>query len=289
MLTIAVTADLHLNHARGQDANAALLAFLQHNTPDVLVIAGDVASSVSFAAALERFAGLPCLKAVTPGNHDLWVPTDHPTDSLHAYETALPAAAARHGFHWLDGWPLILPDHGLAIVGSVNWYDYSWAIDGLRRLHPGEEHRLASKRFTRGRHNDAVFVRWPLDDVTFTARVVARLERDLTEALAAVPACIVATHHPPLTGMSFPGPVPAAELDHLLWDAFAGNVAVEALLTRHAARIPFAFCGHTHREAETTAGAMRGINVGGGYDEKRLLWLEWPAGKVTTHTFGGGG
>jgi predicted phosphohydrolase len=287
MLSLAVTADLHMNHSRGQRANDALLAFLRDNTPDVLILAGDVAASVSFGASLERFADLPCHKAVTPGNHDLWVPTDHPDDSLHAYEVSMPEEAARHGFHWLDGGPMLLPEYGLAIAGSVNWYDYSWAIDKLRQLYPEEEHRLASKRFTRGRHNDAVFVRWPLNDVSFTERVTSNLERHLNEALDAVPACIVVTHHPPVPGMSFPGPRPGYTLDSLLWDAFAGNTATERLLTRHAGRIPFAFCGHTHRENETRIGPMRGMNIGGGYDTKRLLWLDWPEGAVTAHTFTG--
>src|SRR5262249_25014102 len=97
-LSIALTADLHFNHAKGQSANDALLAFLRQNVPDVLVIAGDVAASASFGPSLERFASLPCRKVVTPGNHDLWVPTAHPTDSLHAYQVQLPADAARTGF-----------------------------------------------------------------------------------------------------------------------------------------------------------------------------------------------
>jgi predicted phosphohydrolase len=286
-LSIAVTADLHLNHARGQAANDALLAFLRRNVPDVLVIAGDVAASVSFGAGLARFAGLPCLKIVTPGNHDLWVPTDHPTDSLHAYRELLPAEAARHGFHWLDGGPLIFREQGLAIAGSVNWYDYGWAIQAMQRLHPDELHRLESKRFERGRHNDAVFVRWPLDDAGFTALVAEALGRHIEEALAEVSACVVVTHHPPLYSMSFPRWGPPMELEQLMWDAFAGNPRVERLLMRHASRIPFAFCGHTHRGATAVAGGIRGYNVGGGYDEKRLLWLEWPAGTVTAHEFGG--
>lgn len=285
-LTIALTADLHLNHARGQQANEALLAFLRHNVPDVLVIAGDVASSVSFGVCLERFADLPCRKAVTPGNHDLWVPTDHPTDSLHAYQVQLPAEAALFGFHYLDHGPLLLPEHGLAIAGSVNWYDYSWSADAVRRLHPGEEHRLASKMFTRGRHNDANFVRWPMDDIGFTALVASALGRHIEAALAEVPSCIVVTHHPPFYGISFPRVAPPVELDSLLWDAFGGNAAVEGLLAKHAARIPFAFCGHTHREAEAELGPIRGYNIGGGYESKRLLWLEWPAGTVRAHEFG---
>ena len=59
----------------------------------------------------------------------------------------------------------------------------------LRELVPDYERRLRHKLFTRGRHNDARFIRWPLDDVRFTRQVwpgdtlTARGEvTDVTEA-----------------------------------------------------------------------------------------------------------
>jgi 3',5'-cyclic AMP phosphodiesterase CpdA len=154
----------------------------------------------------------------------------------------------------------------------------------LRSLFPGEEDRLRSKVFTRGRHNDARFVRWPLDDVRFTAEVVAVFERHLEEALARVSKVIVIAHHPPFSGLNVPREGPPS-LDRLLWEAFSGNRAMEAVLERHADRIPFVFCGHTHRARECERGTMRGFNVGGDYPFKRLLLLDWPEGRVEAHTF----
>ena len=86
--------------------------------------------------------------------------------------------------------------------------------------------------------------------------------------------------HSALTGMKPP------TLDRLLWEAFSGNQDVEELLTEHADRVAFAFCGHTHRARENTLGAIRGYNVGGGYHVKRVLLLDWPTGHVEGHTFG---
>jgi hypothetical protein len=174
----------------------------------------------------------------------------------------------------------------VALVGSVNWYDYSWSLDALRRLFPEEEGRLRSKRFTRGRHNDANYVRWPLDDVTFTADVVTTLGDHLRTALAAVPRAVVVTHHPPYYGLTFPPPAAPVHLDGLLWDAFSGNRTLEELLRRHESQVAFAFCGHTHRARENGLGAIRGYNVGGDYHFKRLLCLDWPGGTVEAHTFG---
>jgi predicted phosphohydrolase len=286
-LSLAITADLHWGHRRGGDATTALVDFLRARPPDVLVLGGDIGTGPLFGECLALFADLPCRKALVPGNHDLWVPPDDPgLDSLQMYERELPRTAAAAGFHFLDSAPLLLPEAGVALVGSINWYDYSWSLPGLRDKYPDEEHRLRSKRFPRGTHNDANYVRWPLDDARFTARVVAALERQLDEVLASVERAVVVTHHPPYYGLGFPRPGPRVELESFLWDAFCGNQAMGDVLARRADRIAFAFCGHTHRQRENTLGAIRGYNIGGDYHYKRLLWLDWPAGTVEAHEFG---
>ncbi len=285
--TIALTADLHWGHRRGADATRLLADYLQARPPDLLVLAGDVGTGALFGDCLQLFADLPCRKALVPGNHDLWVlPEGAPHDSLAVYQEVLPAVAARHGFHYLDGGPLVLPEADLALVGSINWYDYSWALDGIRRYYPEEEERLQTKRFTRGKHNDGNFVRWELGDVAFTARVVSAFADHLRSALEQVGRAIVVTHHPPFYGLGFPRPGPPVFLDSFLWDAFAGNRAMEEVLERHADRVAFAFCGHTHRQRENALRGIRGHNIGGDYHYKRLLWLEWPAGTVVAHVFG---
>ena len=84
------------------------------------------------------------------------------------------------------------------------------------------EERLRTKRFLRGIHNDANFVRWPLDDVTFTDRLVRKFSADLETALARVDRAIVVAHHPPLHGLLYPAQEPLG-LDALLWRAFSGR------------------------------------------------------------------
>jgi predicted MPP superfamily phosphohydrolase len=287
-LRIAITADLHWSHRRaGDEATEFLASFLHRQPPDVLILAGDLGTVDHFRACLALFADLPCRKALVPGNHDIWVePNDARGDSLQLYQQHLPAVAAEHGFQYLDQGPLLLKDHDLALVGSINWYDYSWSLERLRREVPDWEHRLRHKQFSRGRHNDARFVRWPLDDVGFTAQVVGALERHLQQALDQVGRAIVVTHHPACYGLSFPRLLPPATLDGLLWDALSGNTALEAVLVRHADRVPLVFSGHTHRACECRLRGIHGFNVGGDYHFKRLLLLDWPAGEVQAHTFG---
>jgi predicted phosphodiesterase len=287
-LRLAITADLHWGvRPAGDEATRLLLDLLRQEPPDLLILAGDVGAGDDFARCLALFDDLACRKALVPGNHDIWVQEDDPRgDSLQVYRETLPTISTTHGFHYLDRGPLLMPEAGLAVAGSMNWYDYSWSLHALKERLPDWEERLRTKRFERGRHNDARFVRWPLDDEHFTQDVVGTLEQHLQQTQELADKTIVVTHHPAFYGLSFPRPWPFVTTDGLLWDAFSGNSACEALLARHAERIPFVFSGHTHRARDNTLGKIRGYNIGGDYHFKRLLTLDWPAGTIIEHIFG---
>jgi predicted phosphohydrolase len=236
---------------------------------------------------LRLFGDLPSLKALVPGNHDLWVAdNDGRGDSLAVYQSYLPRLCQEHGYHYLDQEPLILPQADLAIVGSINWYDYSWSIDRMAAEVPNWKWHLENKAFSRGRHYDGRFVQWRTDDVEFTRKIVAELSRQLTHALEQSAHAIVMTHHPAFHALSFPRPAPAQGLDELLWEALSGNRAVESLLKNHSDRIPLILSGHTHRAAEAQLGATRGINIGGDYHFKRMLVYDWPARTIESFVFG---
>ncbi len=255
----------------------------------MLILAGDIGSGEKFGECLTLFDDISCRKALIPGNHDIWVHSkerEAGIDSLKLYQEILPKTAAEHGFHYLDDSPLIFPDSDLAIVGTINWYDYSWGIEGLRKDYPEEEHRLQSKRFPRGRHNDFNYVKWPLNDVSFTALVVEKFARHLEQALREVSRVVVVTHHPPFYTLGWKPREEPVTLDRYLWDAFIGNQALEDLLLRHSERITFAFAGHTHRERQNNLGSIRGYNVGGDYHYKRLLQFTWPDAEIVVHQFG---
>lgn len=287
-LRLAFTADLHWGSNRnGDEATRLMRAFLDAQPPDVLVLAGDQGAAGHFDECLALFADLPSFKALVPGNHDIWVERqDARGDSLQVYQMHLPKVCAAHDFHYLDHGPIYFTQANLALAGSINWYDYSWSIDLLEEQYAGYQERLRTKRFTRGQHNDAHFIRWPLDDDRFTRQVVLTLDNHLQEAVARVDHVIVVTHHPPFYDLSFPPKKLPPTLDSLLWDAFAGNIALETMLRRYAEQVPFAFCGHTHRARESRLGPIRGYNIGGDYHFKRLLLLNWPEGTVEAHEFG---
>lgn len=283
---IALTADLHFGVRPDVDERATLplVQALLHNPPDLLVLAGDIGAAEEFDRCLSLFDPLPSRKALVPGNHDIWVlSNDARGDSRDVYEHHLPRIASRHGFHILDLGPLFLPEVQLAIVGMMNWYDYSWSVDRLRNLLPDWEVRLKTKRFLRGRHNDANYVRWSFDDISFTRYALDRFTQQLLEATERFPT-IAIFHHPPFRSLNYPRD-PGDDPDGLLWEAFSGNAGLEALLASKAEHIPFAFCGHTHYARDGMLGPIRGHNIGGDYHFKRLLRLHWPRGELTTQVF----
>src|SRR6266567_2370796 len=81
------------------------------------------------------------------GTHDIWVTDNDPRgDSLQVYQEYLPKISGEHGFHYLDHGPMLLKEASggsdpagsadLALVGSINWYDYSWSLEQLKtRIH----------------------------------------------------------------------------------------------------------------------------------------------------------
>jgi 3',5'-cyclic AMP phosphodiesterase CpdA len=286
-MRLAATADLHWSiRPAGDNATRQLVDFLRAQPPDVLILGGDLGAGDDFPTCLALFDSLDCKKALVPGNHDIWVEQDDRRgDSLQVYRDWLPRQAADHGFHYLDQGPLLFPEANLGLVGSINWYDYSWALAALKARLPDWEYRLRTKCFTRGRHNDARFVRWPLDDGRFTKQVAKTLEDQLQAALAQVGRALVITHHPAFQGLSFPRPLDSTSVDGLLWEAYSGNCLVEQTLSRFQDHIPLAFSGHTHRERENHLGPIRGFNIGGDYHFKRLLLVDWPAGTVQFHEF----
>ena len=180
---------------------------------------------------------------------------------------------------------MLLPKSDLAIVGSINWYDYSWGLKQLQEIASDWQFRLEFKRFLRGMHNDFNYVNWQLTDITFTTEVVAAFAQHLEQALAEVSRAVVVTHHPPFRGLHHPVPE-LMGVNDCLWLCFTGNDQLEQVIRSRAERISHAFCGHTHYATDCDWLGIHGHNIGGDYDFKRLLWLDWPEGTVRAVEFG---
>ena len=253
---------------------------------DVLLVAGDTATSDgdAFERCLSRFqfAGP---KLVIAGNHELW--TRGP-DSHEIFTEALPRRARALGWHWLENEPF--RRDGLAIVGSVGWYDYSFALESTgipprfyeHKVSPGAAERLSefahllepaddiapSAREVVARWNDGKFVKLGRSDAGFLTELLDSLEAQLSK-LAGASQIIAAVHHLPFRELL--PPLRAGQWDFA--KAFLGSGRIGELLLRFP-NVRRVFCGHSHFPAEAHVGSIHAVNVGSGYRHKTFLEVD---------------
>lgn len=189
MSTIVVTSDLHLGVTRPESVRA-LADQIAAEQPDLTVLAGDLGEGpANLAACLSIFRELPGHVAVLAGNHDVWARGGFGSQEL--WERVLPGAVREAGMLWLED--AIWQRDGVAVLGSLAWYDYS-AVD------PTFAHCSAAE-FAARKHEfnlDGYKVTWGWDDVAFADRLGDALRRRLQtlESDPTVQATLLVTHVP---------------------------------------------------------------------------------------------
>lgn len=178
MVKIAVTSDLH-REMTPEDDLRALVVRIAAERPDLTVLAGDLGTPLEqFVACLACFAEVPGVVAVLAGNHDVWAVQGRHSQAL--WERDLPAATRDADMLWLEETEWLRD--GVAVVGSMAWYDYS-AVDPTIQTYPPDHFARVKADY----NNDARFIDWPWSDQemaahlgdTLTARLM-RLEADPT-------------------------------------------------------------------------------------------------------------
>ncbi|CAN5263331.1 metallophosphoesterase [soil metagenome] len=188
-MRILITADLHLE-ATGPEPIRRLVAGMSRESPDAIVIAGDIGNPARlFEQCLNAFLRTDCPVAVVPGNHDLWHGPGETSAML--YNEILPEITKSMGYHWLEDGPLIF-DNGVAIAGSIAWYDYSSRDPSLNQTEA--EIAAAKPRYAM----DAVRVDWELTDQEFAAQCRTRLQKQMLalEENEKVKSVLAITHVP---------------------------------------------------------------------------------------------
>jgi predicted phosphohydrolase len=188
-LRVLITSDL-IFELTGPEPVRRLVAGMDRENPDLVVIAGDIGNPLRhFSEALRCFMKLSCPVAVIPGNHDIW--GGEGTSSILLYEETLAETTRSYGYRWLEKEPLLL-GNGVAICGSIGWYDYS-AKDPAR-----PESRDEIRTLKHRCHPDAVHVDWEYTDDQFAELCRKRLEEQLRalENNDAVSRVLVVTHVP---------------------------------------------------------------------------------------------
>jgi hypothetical protein len=290
-MRLLVTADLHFNHPRSRPLAEDLIEQMNRAGGDVLLLAGDtaVADGDALEQCLTRFR-FPGPKLFVPGNHELWT-TGVAVDSYELFHTVLPRRVRDLGWHWLQGEPFRAAAAGIGFVGSVGWYDYSFAPDYLGIPRRFYEHKIspgAAERFEQFAHlferaddippaarevfarwNDAKFVRLGgRSDDQFLCELLDALRAQL-ESLRDCPRVIAAVHHLPFREL-LPPPRNAQ------WDfakAFLGSPRLGELLLSYS-NVTDVYCGHSHFPAAATVGHVRAVNVGSGYRAKTFRSVE---------------
>ncbi|MGH7214603.1 MAG: metallophosphoesterase [Tepidisphaeraceae bacterium] len=286
-MRLLVTADLHYNHPRSRSLADDLIGQMNRAGGDVLLVVGDTSAPDGDALeqCLSRFT-FPGPKLFVAGNHELWT---HASDSYAVFTDELPRRVRALGWRWLETDPFVEAG-GVAVVGTVGWYDYSFAQLDLgipRRFYeakvsPGAAERLGGydhlfertddippgAREVVARWNDGRFVKLHRTDEIFLDETCQRLDRQLASLPRDV-TVVAATHHLPFAEL-----LPPARRQQ--WDfakAFLGSARIGDVLRRHP-NVRHAFCGHSHFAAEAHVGETRAVNVGSGYRWKTFHTLD---------------
>ncbi len=234
MARVIVTSDLHLGITNKEtlEAHAEAIAV---ERPDLTVLAGDIGEGLErFRACLDIFRDLPGEVAVLAGNHDVWARSGQ--HSVELWQRGLPEAARAAGMLWLED--EVWRQGGLAVTGSIAWYDYSAAAPQLDKT---AEFWARNK----GRWNaDAWYVDWEWSDQEFAGRVGDALVERMTrlEADPAIEAILVATHVPLYEEQMLRKP---HDLGWTFGNTYFGNWTLgERLL--FASKLRAVISGHTH-------------------------------------------
>ena len=285
-MRLLVTADLHYNHAKSKTLAREAIGQMNAAGGDGVLVIGDTAAAdgPELEECLSLFA-IPGPRLFVAGNHELW--TMGP-DSLRLFQEDLPRRVKSIGWQWLQNEPFVVD--AAAIVGSLGWYDYTFAQRSLgipdrfyrQKISPG-----AAERFDElghlfdprddiappamqivARWNDGRYVHLGRSDEAFLNELLTTLAAQL-DALSSCPRVIAAVHHLPFHEL-----LPPSHSGQ--WDfakAYLGSEKIGDLLLRYP-NVREVFCGHSHFPAEANVGHIRAVNIGSGYRNKTFLTLD---------------
>jgi predicted phosphodiesterase len=260
-MRILATSDVHIDK-NGEETLNVLVEFAKRAAPDVIVLAGDVATSpTTFLQTL--LALRPCASTMlcVAGNHDVWSHPERVATGQHAWwrlDQLLPALCTEAGVHCLDAGGTVID--GVGFVGTLGWYDHSMRDPTLdapeEAYHRGE--------FAGLRWMDHVYAVFP--DETgrrLTAPAVAeRLRARLAAQLRACPAerIVGVTHMVPFREQLHHKPHPGWRF----CQAFIGHAGLGELFLADE-RVKLTIAGHTHLGSDLRLGGLRAVCAPLGY------------------------
>lgn len=260
-MRIAVTSDIHIDK-NGEATLDALAAHIRSLAPDVLVVAGDVATAPT--TLLSTFLALRPTAAemvFVAGNHDVWAHPSLVERGQHSgwkLDVLLPALCREAGVHCLDAGLVQLG--GVDFVGTLGWYDLSMRDPSLEA--PPQAYETGE--FAGLRWMDHVYATFLAEggerrDIAGIAALLReRLRAQLAEASA--DRVVAVTHM-----VAFEAQL--LRKDHPGWrfaQAFIGHRALGELQLADP-RVVLSISGHTHHRSDLEIGGLRAVCAPLGY------------------------
>jgi len=269
MPRIVVTADIHLG-ITSLPRLTKLVHDIRAQKPDAVAIGGDIGEGIeNIGIVFEEFARIGVPVCACAGNHDVWNNDKrHPSELL--WTQAIPNVAKSSGAIWLDDENLIVG--GVAIVGSIAWYDYS-AQDPQFKASPDENWRR-KKEFDA----DAWMVDWQWNDIAFSRLLEPPFRERLHSAQnnTDVKEIVLVTHSPIFEQQIRRKP------GNFKWgfsNAYYGNFTLGRIASEFN-KVTHAVAGHTHAGMEAmidiNGRPVRTITLNSQYDDPLFVVLDLP-------------
>jgi predicted MPP superfamily phosphohydrolase len=219
-----------------------LISDIRAEKPDAVAVAGDIGEGVeNIQVVFEEIRSLGIPVGACAGNHDVWKNDKRRTSEL-IWNQILPSLARSAGITWLDGENMVVG--GIAIVGTIAWYDYS-AQDPAFKASP-EENWKRKGEFDA----DAWQVDWPWNDIEFCDMIEPGFRARLKQAQddPSIREIIVVSHSPIFEGQIKRKP------GNYKWgfsNAYYGNLTFGSIVAGHD-KLTHVVSGHSHAGMEST-------------------------------------
>jgi len=213
---------------------------------DVVIVVGDITSTGNFdhlREVLELLRGelVTPYVMVVPGNHDIYVFLEEQgVDSLVKLQL-FNDMVEEAGFIALMKKPFILDNVGF--VGSIGWYDYSFAPDYLGLSL--EDFKV--KAFGLSVWADRDYVRLPMNDEEFALQLLNMFEEHIKQIYNSVERIVIALHHVPFRRIVKYRLEPS-------WDYFStfmGSENFGYIIKKYSNKIKLVVYGHQHGNVVT--------------------------------------
>ena len=262
-MKIIITSDLHYEKLSSIPRIKVMVEEIKQENPDAVILAGDLGEGDdTFEKCLELFQGLDCPVGVIAGNHDLWCFYSQ-FDSEELWSQVFPSITKEMGFIWMENENIYLDN--IAIVGSINWYDYSYK---------NPEYELSPTSFFDKFHkenwSDGQYMKWDRTNVEFANEVVDGFMRrvDEAETMDNITDIVAVSHVPFFREQSYGLPN-----DNKIGDSFFYNTRAGELLTYYN-KVKYVVSGHTHRGRSRQIGDLHLMTVDSDYGYPKYIMIE---------------